>query len=94
MANLKLGVVLDDRPVKLSIELSAATHRFGERHLAHYGGILQADAYAGFNGLYAPYAYRIIKRCVRNFKCTPASHRAALIQAILLLKNYPATCGW
>jgi transposase len=22
------------------------------RHLAHYGGILQADAYAGFNGLY------------------------------------------
>ena len=23
-----------------------------ERHLAHYGGILQADAYAGFNGLY------------------------------------------
>ena len=25
-----------------------------ERHLAHYGGILQADAYAGFNGLYAP----------------------------------------
>ena len=25
-----------------------------ERHLAHYGGILQADAYAGFNGLYEP----------------------------------------
>ena len=25
-----------------------------ERHLAHYGGILQADAYAGFNGLYKP----------------------------------------
>jgi transposase len=24
------------------------------RHLAHYGGILQADAYAGFNGLYEP----------------------------------------
>ena len=23
-----------------------------ERHMAHYGGILQADAYAGFNGLY------------------------------------------
>jgi transposase len=23
-----------------------------EQHLAHYGGILQADAYAGFNGLY------------------------------------------
>ncbi len=25
-----------------------------QRHLAHYGGILQADAYAGFNGLYEP----------------------------------------
>ena len=25
-----------------------------ERHLANYTGILQADAYAGFNGLYAP----------------------------------------
>src|SRR5216683_5076963 len=25
-----------------------------ERHLAHDGGILQADAYAGFNGLYRP----------------------------------------
>jgi hypothetical protein len=25
-----------------------------ERHLAKYSGILQADAYAGFNGLYAP----------------------------------------
>jgi transposase len=25
-----------------------------ERHLAHYGGILQADAYAGFGGLYQP----------------------------------------
>jgi len=25
-----------------------------ERHLAHYGGILQADAYAGFNVLYEP----------------------------------------
>jgi transposase len=25
-----------------------------EMHLAHYGGILQADAYAGFNGLYEP----------------------------------------
>lgn len=25
-----------------------------ERHLAHYGGILQADAYAGFGGLYEP----------------------------------------
>ena len=25
-----------------------------ERHLAAYGGILQADAYAGFNGLYRP----------------------------------------
>ena len=25
-----------------------------ERHLAHYGGILQADAYAGFNRLYEP----------------------------------------
>ncbi len=24
------------------------------RHLAHYGGILQADAYAGFNRLYEP----------------------------------------
>jgi hypothetical protein len=25
-----------------------------ERHLSSYAGILQADAYAGFNGLYAP----------------------------------------
>jgi len=25
-----------------------------ERHLSHYGGILQADAYAGFGGLYDP----------------------------------------
>ena len=25
-----------------------------ERHLVHYGGVLQADAYAGFGGLYEP----------------------------------------
>jgi transposase len=30
----------------------AGTHP--ERHLSHYGGILQADAYAGFAGLYEP----------------------------------------
>jgi transposase len=53
--------VRDDRPFGGS-DPPAAVYRFSrdrsgehpERHLARYGGILQADAYAGFNGLYKP----------------------------------------
>jgi hypothetical protein len=36
MAKLKLGVILDDHPVKLTLELSAATHR----DLIRYGQVL------------------------------------------------------
>jgi hypothetical protein len=36
MAKLKLGVVLDDRPVKLTLEISAVTHR----ELVRYGQVL------------------------------------------------------
>jgi hypothetical protein len=39
MAKLKLGVVLDDRPVKLTLEVSAATHR----DLIRYGQILSEE---------------------------------------------------
>jgi hypothetical protein len=39
MAKLKLGVVLDDRPVKLAVELSAATHR----DLVRYGQVLAEE---------------------------------------------------
>jgi hypothetical protein len=39
MAKLKLGVVLDDRPVKLTVELSAATHR----DLVRYGQVLAEE---------------------------------------------------
>jgi transposase len=53
--------VRDDRPFGGS-DPPAAIYAFSrdrggvhpERHLARYGGILQADAYAGFNGLYRP----------------------------------------
>jgi transposase len=53
--------VRDDRPFG-GPDPPAAVYRFSrnrggehpERHLAQYGGILQADAYAGFNGLYQP----------------------------------------
>ena len=40
MAKLKLGVVLDDRPVKLALEVSAATHR----DLVRYGQILAEES--------------------------------------------------
>jgi hypothetical protein len=39
MAKLKLGVVLDDRPVKLALEVSAATHR----DLIRYGQVLAEE---------------------------------------------------
>jgi hypothetical protein len=39
MAKLKLGIVLDDRPVKLTLELSAATHR----DLVRYGQVLAEE---------------------------------------------------
>jgi hypothetical protein len=39
MAKLKLGVVLDDRPVKLTVELSATTHR----DLVRYGQVLAEE---------------------------------------------------
>jgi hypothetical protein len=39
MTKLKLGVVLDDRPVKLTVELSAATHR----DLIRYGQVLAEE---------------------------------------------------
>lgn len=51
--------VRDDRPFG-GVDPPAAFYAFSgnraglhpERHLSHYGGILQADAYAGFNRLY------------------------------------------
>ncbi len=39
MAKLKLGIVLDDHPVKLTLELSAATHR----DLIRYGQLLAEE---------------------------------------------------
>ena len=39
MAKLKLGVILDDRPVKLALEVSAETHR----DLVRYGQILAEE---------------------------------------------------
>jgi transposase len=53
--------VRDDRPFG-GTDPPAAIYDFSrdrggahpERHLVHYGGILQADAYAGFNRLYEP----------------------------------------
>jgi hypothetical protein len=39
MAKLKLGVVLDDHPVKLTVEISAATHR----DLIRYGQVLAEE---------------------------------------------------
>ncbi len=53
--------VRDDRPFAGPAPPAAAfrysrdrTGEHPQRHLAGYQGILQADAYAGFNGLYAP----------------------------------------
>jgi len=40
MAKLKLGVVLDDHPVKLTLEMSATTHR----DLIRYGEILAEES--------------------------------------------------
>jgi hypothetical protein len=37
-----------------------------ERHLANYSGILQAEAYAGFNGLYAPGRNRCLRPTLRG----------------------------
>ena len=55
------GYVRDDKPFGGPAPPAAvyffSRDRVGdhpERHLAHYGGILQADAYAGFNRLYEP----------------------------------------
>jgi hypothetical protein len=39
MAKLKLGVVLDDHPVKLTLEITAATHR----DLVRYGQVLAEE---------------------------------------------------
>lgn len=39
MAKLKLGVIADDKPVKLTIELSAAVHR----DLVAYGQVLARE---------------------------------------------------
>jgi hypothetical protein len=39
MAKLKLGVVLDDHPVKLTLEMSAAAHR----DLIRYGQVLAEE---------------------------------------------------
>jgi hypothetical protein len=39
MAKLKLGVVLDDHPVKLTVELTAATHR----DLVRYSQVLAEE---------------------------------------------------
>jgi len=41
-----------DPPAAMYFFSRDRTGEHPERHLAHYGGILQADAYAGFNGLY------------------------------------------
>jgi transposase len=52
--------VRDDRPfggTALAALFYASSDRRGEhprRHLAHYSGILQADAYGGYNDLYKP----------------------------------------
>ncbi len=53
--------VRDDRPFAGPAPPAALFHysrdrtaEHPKRHLAGYGGILQADAYAGFNDLYAP----------------------------------------
>lgn len=39
MAKLKLGIVLDDHPVKLTVELTAATHR----NLVRYSQVLAEE---------------------------------------------------
>ncbi len=41
-----------DPPAAMYFFSRDRTGEHPQRHLAHYGGILQADAYAGFNGLY------------------------------------------
>jgi len=49
-----------------------------ERHLGHYGGILQADAYAGFNALYKDDRVRPITEAacrVGEDVTIPAPHR-------------------
>jgi hypothetical protein len=43
MAKLKLGVIADDKPVRLTIELSAATHR----DLVAYGQALARETGQG-----------------------------------------------
>lgn len=43
MAKLKLGVIADDRPVKLTIELPATVHR----DLVAYGEVLAREAGQG-----------------------------------------------
>jgi hypothetical protein len=43
MAKLKLGAIADDKPVKLTVELSAAVHR----DLIAYAGILARESGQG-----------------------------------------------
>ena len=43
MANLKLGAIADDKPVKLTVELSAAVHR----DLVSYGQVLARETGQG-----------------------------------------------
>lgn len=43
MAKLKLGAITDDRPVKLTVELSAAVHR----DLVSYGQVLARETGQG-----------------------------------------------
>ena len=61
MAKLKLGVVLDDRPVKLTLEVSAATHR----DLVRYGQILAEE-----NGQKAAEVVKLIEPMLVRFMAT------------------------
>jgi hypothetical protein len=61
MTKLKLGTIEDDKPVKLSVELSAATHR----NLVAY-----AEAIAREGGQAAPEPAKLIGPMIERFMAT------------------------
>ena len=78
MAKLKLGVIADDKPVKLSVELSAEIHR----DLVAYGQALARETGQGAiepAKLIAPMLMRFMatdRAFAKQSRVTPASEKA------------------
>ena len=79
MAKLKLGAIEDDKPVKLTVEVSAALHR----DLVAYGAVLARETGQGSiepAKLVAPMLARFIatdRACAKLRRNAPTARRSA-----------------